>query len=341
MTKKKISVLGAGSWGATLATHLHRLGHEIVLWEFDPKIAKGLDTTRRLTVLPALKIPAGIRITSSLKETFASEPDVLLSVVPSHFVRSTMEAIKKDNLFPKRAPVVSASKGIEQKTLLRMTQVIREVCPESAGRLAVLSGPSHAEEVALGLPTAVDIAAENDAVAQAVIPLFMGETLRVYSNPDPIGVELGGALKNVYAIACGIADGLKLGDNAKAALITRGLLEMGKLGKRLGARVETFFGLAGVGDLIVTCSSLHSRNRSLGEKIGQGKNLKTALSEMTMVAEGVKTCESAYQLAQANNVNVPLIQEVYLCLYKGKKALDSLHDLLHRAVHSEMEGLFK
>jgi len=341
MTKKKISVLGAGSWGATLASHLCRIGHEVALWEFDPEAARKLDTTRRLGVLPQLKIPPEMRVTSDLKEALLPGPDVLLCVVPSHFVRSTMEAIVKENLFPKSAPVISASKGIEQKTLLRMTQVIAQICPAAEGRLAVLSGPSHAEEVALGLPTAVDIASRNDAIAQAVIPLFASETFRVYTNPDPVGVELGGALKNVYAIACGVADGLKLGDNAKAALITRGLLEMGRLGKKLGARVETFFGLAGVGDLIVTCASQHSRNRLLGEKIGMGKNLQQALSEMTMVAEGVKTTESAYQLAQANGVDVPLIQEVYLCLYKGKKALDSLHDLLRRAVHSEMEDLFK
>lgn len=341
MMKKSISVLGGGSWGATLATHLCRSGHEVALWEFVPEAARTLDTTRRLDVLPQLVVPKEMRITSDLKTVLTPEPDVMLCVVPSHFVRSTMEAIVKQGAVPKTAPVVSASKGIEQKTCLRMTEVITEVLPGAKRRIAVLSGPSHAEEVAVGLPTAIDVASENPKLTNAVIDIFATERFRAYPSVDPIGVELGGALKNIYAIACGVADGLRLGDNAKAALITRGLTEMARIGKRLGARVETFFGLSGVGDLIVTCSSQHSRNRMLGEKIGSGKSLQQALSEMTMVAEGVKTCESAYQLAGERGVEVPIIQEVYLCLYRGKKPEDSLHDLLHRAVHPEMEDLFK
>jgi len=338
---KKITVLGGGSWGATLASHLSRKGHQIKMWEFFEEIARQLDSSRTSKVLPQLKIPEAMFITSNLKAALIPEPEVILCVVPSHGVRSTMESIVKEGLAPKSALIVNASKGIEQNTCLRMTEVITKILPGTKERVAVLSGPSHAEEVAMNLPTAVDIASTSEALTSTLAEVFGGERFRVYPSPDPIGVELGGALKNIYAIGCGVVDGLKLGDNAKAAMMTRALNEMARLGKTLGARVETFFGLSGVGDLIVTCLSQHSRNRLLGEKIGLGKTLKQALSEMTMVAEGVKTTESAHQLVEAKKVDAPIIQEIYQILYKGKNPKDSVHDLLQRAVHPEMADLFK
>ncbi len=340
--KTRLTVLGGGSWGATLADHLARKGHEVTVWEFVPEVAKALQSTRTLAVMPQLRLHESVRVTNDLAESLC-RAEAVVSVVPSEFVRSTWRRIRETGALPAEAWVISATKGIENDTLKRMSEVIAEEAPALRDRVAVLSGPSHAEEVAQSVPTAVVSAGPAGLPAQ-VQAIFNTETFRVYTSADFPGVELGGALKNIYAIACGACDGLGLGDNTKAALVTRGLNEMVRIGLASGAHGLTFFGLSGLGDLIVTCFSKHSRNRLLGEKVGQGKTLKQALGEMTMVAEGVRTTKSVYQLSQRLKLELPIVNELYKCLHEGKSARDSLHDLMHRPVSAEMvhlEHIFK
>jgi len=262
---------------------------------------------------------------------------LIISATPSHFVRTTLKTVKKAKSVLRNIAVVSATKGIETASLKRMSEVIEEELPQVKNKICVLSGPSHAEEVISKIPSAVVAAAKNISLANKIQKIFMTKSLRVYTSLDIPGVELGGSLKNIYAIACGISDGLGLGDNTKAALMTRGLTEMVRLGTYLGGDPSTFFGLSGVGDLIVTCFSKHSRNRRLGEKIGEGKKLETALKEMTMVAEGVKTTESAYKLGQKYSVDIPITKEIFRCLYEGKSAKASLKDLMNRPAKPELD----
>lgn len=340
--KERMMVLGGGTWGATLANLLARNGHDVAVWEFFPEVAQKLRQTRTLAVLPQLRLHESVNVTSDLFEAM-KDRHVAVNAVPSEFVRSTFRALREKKAFPTGAWVVSVTKGIENDTLKRMSEVIAEELPQLTGHVAVLSGPSHAEEVALSIPTAV-VSAGPGGLAERVQELFNTDAFRVYSGADFVGVELGGALKNIYAIACGACDGLGLGDNTKAALMTRGLNEMVRIGIACGARGLTFFGLSGLGDLIVTCGSRHSRNRLLGEKIGQGKTLRQALGEMTMVAEGVRTTKSVFQLAQKHRLDLPIVNELYRCLHEGKSAKESLHDLLLRPVADEMvhvEHLFK
>jgi len=337
MTEPKIAVLGGGSWGSTLATRLAKNGQDVAIWEFNPEVAKKLERDRTLETLPALRLPSSVYVTSNLKEALKGRR-ILVSATPSHTVRSTFQAAMDTGVLEQGIMVVSTSKGIENDTHLRMSEIISEVFP-GVGDIVILAGPSHAEEVAQGQPVALVAASNSGAACEQTKKLFGAETMRIYTSDDPVGVELGGALKNVYALAGGIADGLKLGDNVKAALITRGLAEITRLGKTLEAKTLTFFGLSGLGDLIVTCGSRHSRNRKLGEMIGKGKSLKEALSEMTMVAEGVKTTESAYQLAKTKQVDVPIINEIYMILYEDKPPQTSLKDLMARQAGAEMEGI--
>ena len=334
--KEQICVIGGGSWGATLADHLARQGNDVTIWEFLAPAAERLRATRTLSVMPELALHPGVQVTSDLAPALAGKT-LMVSAVPSEHVRATFRRVRETGAFSPQGWIVSVTKGIENQTLKRMTEVIAEELPGAQGRTAVLAGPSHAEEVSRKIPTVV-VAAGPAALAEKVQGLFTSDAFRVYTNSDFVGVELGGALKNVYAIACGICDGLGLGDNTKAALMTRGLNEMTRLGATYGARLDTFFGLSGMGDLIVTCMSRHSRNRLLGEKIGQGKTLEKALSEMTMVAEGVPTTKSAYQLASRHGLDLPLAGELYRCLFEGKTARDSLRDLMLRPTHSEWEG---
>lgn len=334
--KEKIAVLGGGSWGSTLAAQLAKKGHEVSIWEFLPDVAEHLKTKRTLTTLPQLKLPSSVFVTNNMKEALQGK-EMVLCVTPSHTVRATFQAAIKSGL-KKDILVVSASKGIENGTHMRMSEIIKDIFPD-VGDLVILSGPSHAEEVAMGQPVALVAASHADRAAERVRAIFAADSFRVYTSDDPIGVELGGALKNIYAVACGVVDGLSLGDNTKAALITRGLLEITRLGHSLGAKTVTFFGLSGLGDLIVTCNSKHSRNRSLGEKIGSGKTLDQALSEMTMVAEGVNTTKGVYEMANSKGVDVPIINEMYHVLFKGKSPRDSIRDLMTREVGAEMEGL--
>lgn len=338
MNKEKIAVLGGGSWGATLAAHLSKNGHDIVIWEYAPDVAAHLKSKRSLKTLPQLKLPPQVQVTNNLTEALSSR-DVVLCVVPSHTVRATFESCRKSGQLKKGALVIAASKGIENQTHATMSQIISETFPES-GAIVILSGPSHAEEVAMGQPVVLVSASQSVTAAERVRDMFSSTAFRVYISSDPVGVELGGALKNVYALACGMIDGLGLGDNTKAALMTRGLAEMTRLGQAMGAQPLTFFGLSGLGDLIVTCGSKHSRNRSLGEKIGSGKSLEVALQEMTMVAEGVNTTRSAHSLAEKKKVDAPIINETYKILFENKAPQDSIKDLMTRQVGAEMEGIF-
>jgi glycerol-3-phosphate dehydrogenase (NAD(P)+) len=338
MNKERITVLGAGSWGATLATLLCEKGFSVGLWEFDPAAARSLATTRQLPVLPALKVPPAVHISADLVEILRNRPLVVVAT-PSQFVRSTVRAVRARRAAASDALWVSAAKGLEENSLKRMSEVIAEEGEIPMERIGVLSGPSHAEEVCEHLPTAAVVASVEPAVSAQIQRVFMHDYFRVYTHPDLIGVELGGTLKNIYAIACGISDGLGLGDNTRAAILTRGLNEMTRLGVRLGAQLLTFFGLAGVGDLIVTALSKHSRNRAFGEKIGRGKTPEQALSEMTMVTEGYKTTRAAQALAEKLQLECPLTREVHRVLFEGKKPLTSLHDLMARESQTEWRDL--
>jgi glycerol-3-phosphate dehydrogenase (NAD(P)+) len=335
---ERVAVLGAGSWGATLATLLAHKGHDVCLWEFYPQAATALAATRRLPVLPMLKIPKSVQVTHNLAEALQGR-EIVVSATPSHFVRPTMHTARKSGALHPKALVVSVTKGFEERTLKRMSEVIREElrCPEK--RIVVLSGPSHAEEVSLQMPTASVVAGVEAKSVSRIQNLFQETFFRLYPHNDLIGVELGGTIKNIFAIACGISDGLGLGDNSRAAILTRGLNEMTRMGVKLGGDLLTFFGLAGMGDLIVTCLSRHSRNRLLGQKIGRGKSVKEALFEMTMVAEGMKTAPSAYRLSQKLELDCPLTREVYEILYRNKDPKKSLQDLMRRQTRTEWQGL--
>ncbi len=334
MAGERIAVLGAGSWGATLAGLLRDNGHSVSLWEFDRKAAEALAKTRRLPVLPDLRLPPGVEVTQDIADALKGRA-VVLSATPTQFVRATVKAAAKSGALEKQAAWVSVSKGLEESTQKRMSEIIAEESGSSANEIAVLSGPSHAEEVCRQLPTAMVSASPNAQLAARVQKLFTRDFFRVYTHDDLIGVELGGTLKNIFAIGCGISDGLGLGDNSKAALMTRGLNEMARLGVKMGAKMLTFFGLAGTGDLIVTCLSQHSRNRLFGEKIGRGKTPSQALAEMTMVAEGYRTAAAANALTERLGIECPLIQEIYQILFTQKNPKQSLRDLMDRQTPPE------
>ncbi len=330
----KIGVLGGGSWGIALTIHLKRAGHEPRLWVYDPSQAANLAEKRQNhTLLPGAVIEPDVLVTHQLEQVLNGVDGVLV-VVPSHAVRET--ALKISSLVLKSTWVVCATKGLEEKTHLRMSEVLKKNL-KNASSIAALSGPSHAEEVVKRMPTTVVAASDDSALATTVQSVFHSDYFRVYTSTDLTGVELGGALKNVIAIAAGVTDGMGLGDNAKAALMTRGLHEMTRLGVALGAQRETFAGLAGMGDLIVTCTSRHSRNRLLGEKLGKGSDLKAALAEMVMVAEGVKTASSALALAKQAKVEVPIITEVNRILFEGVSAKAAMRALLSRSAKTEKD----
>ncbi len=332
---ERIAILGGGSWGATLAARLADNGHDISIWEYDRATATRLKEDRTLATLPQLRLPDTIQVTNSMPEALKGRK-IVLSVTPSHTVRATVKAAA--GAIEPGSLVISATKGIEDGTFATMSQVVRESFP-AVGDIVILSGPSHAEEVAAKRPVGLVSASSSRTSAERVRDLFSSDSVRIYTSDDPLGVELGGSLKNVYAVACGIIDGLGLGDNTKAALMTRGLAEMTRLGTALGARAVTFFGLSGLGDLIVTCTSQHSRNRGLGEKLGSGHTLTQTLGEMTMVAEGVKTAKAAYHLSQKAKVVMPIVNEMHQILFEEKSPKDSIRDLLARQTGAEMEGI--
>jgi len=330
-----ITVLGAGSWGIALANHCESLGHNVTLWEFDEAAANNLAMTRkRPDVLKDAILSSAISVTSDLSKA-AVDAEIMLLVVPSHVARSVTSALAKAPLRDD-AVLVNCTKGIETDTLNRISQVVeQELGKEFSRRYAVLSGPSHAEEVSRGIPTAVVAASNDEIVARFVQQSLNGLNFRIYRSRDVVGVELGGSLKNVIAIAAGICDGAGFGDNTKAALQPRGLAEISRLGKQLGASPMTFAGLSGMGDLIVTCMSRHSRNRFLGEEIGKGKKLDAILESMTMVAEGVRTCQAVVKLAKNEHVEMPICSQVYKILFQDKEPKSALQELLNREVKPE------
>jgi len=334
----KIGILGAGSWGTALSVLLAVRHDDIVMWEFRPDVAKQLTTLREnRAMLPDIQIPAKIVITDDLEQAVVDR-DVLICAVPSHIVRELATRLLTFTLGQKL--LVSVTKGIENNTLLRVSQIFAAVLPDfPQEQFIVLSGPSHAEEVSREIPTTVVAACIALPNAKKVQEIFMTPTFRVYSHTDVTGVELGGSLKNIIAIAAGIGDGVGFGDNTKAALMTRGLVEITRLGTALGANSLTFAGLSGMGDLIVTCMSRHSRNRYVGEQIGKGKTLTEVLSEMVMVAEGVRTTRAAYELAKLHGVEMPITEEVYRVLFENKNPKDAVYALMTRDAKQERFGV--
>jgi glycerol-3-phosphate dehydrogenase (NAD(P)+) len=338
----RIGVIGGGGWGTALAIVLESRGHAIQLWVYESDLAEHMRRSRvNERFLPEIRIPDPIGITSSLEDA-TKGCETLLFVTPSHALRATVERIKREapQAFEGVDWVTVATKGLEGKTLLRMSEVLTETLPAKlADQIVVLAGPSHAEEVARRIPTLVVAASRSPARAASAQESYGTEWLRIYTNDDMVGVEIGVALKNVIAIAAGIADGLGFGDSTKAALLTRGLVEMARLGERLGARAETMSGLAGMGDLIATATSRHSRNRRLGEAIGRGATLEEALAASPMVVEGVGTAEAAVALARRHAVEVPIMEQVYAILYEGKSAKTALRELLTRDLKPEARTL--
>lgn len=322
----KISVLGSGSWGLALALLLHNNGHEVLLWSARPENARKLREKRENPDrLPGVRLPDEIDVLTDMERAL-KDVDVTILAVASPYIRST--AHKMAPFVCKDQKIVNVAKGIEEKTLKTLSEVIEEEIPQ--GNVAVLSGPSHAEEVGRGLPTTCVISAHTQETAEYLQSIFMSPVFRVYTTPDILGVELGGALKNVIALAAGTADGLGYGDNTKAALITRGITEIGRLGKKMGAQMETFYGLSGIGDLIVTCASKHSRNRKAGYLIGQGYTMEEAMKEVQMVVEGVYSARAARELAEKYEVEMPIITEVNRVLFEGKSAAEAVMDLMLR-----------
>lgn len=330
----KISVLGAGGWGTTLSILLHYNGHQVTLWEYKKNYVKELVKKRINSVyLPGINIPDEILITHDLKES-VYQKNLIILAVPSQFLRSVVDQINFSDV--KNSILVSVSKGIENKHLMTMSQMLKDVHPHlSENQIGVLSGPSHAEEVSRRIPTAVVAASVDHDTSKSIQAAFMNSYFRVYSSTDILGVELGGAFKNVIAIGAGIIDGAGFGDNTKAAIMTRGVAEISRLGLAMGARPETFAGLSGMGDLIVTCMSKHSRNRYVGEQIGKGKTLKEVLKSMNMVAEGVETSRSASKLAEKHKVEVPITTEVYKILFEDKDPVKATTDLMTRDMKTE------
>lgn len=329
-----ISVIGAGSWGTTLAILLHYNGHKVTLWEYNKEFAFNLTSSRENQVfLPGIKIPDEIIISNNLSEACTHQHMIVIAV-PSQFIRSVIRQMKDFNF--KNITFVNVAKGIENNTLLRIDEVIQDELPNIDPELfGVLSGPSHAEEVSRRIPTVLVAASKNENTARHIQGTFIASYFRVYSSTDIVGVELGGALKNIIAIGAGICDGAGFGDNTKAAIITRGLYEISRLGITLGAKKETFSGLSGMGDLIVTCNSKHSRNRFVGQELGKGLKLKDILANMSMVAEGVETCRSAYFLAKKHNVETPIINAVYETLFEDKDPIIATYELMDREMKSE------
>lgn len=330
----KIAVLGAGGWGTTLAILLNDNGFNVTLWEFNPEYAKTLKEYREnFYYLPKIKIPNSITITNELEEAVHGK-NLIVIATPTQFIRSSLSELS--NFDFKDSILVSVSKGIENKTHFLVSDILSDVFKKVKKKnLLCLSGPSHAEEVSKKIPTAVVCAGEDNSKTKIVQKIFSNDYFRVYRNDDLVGTEVGGALKNVIAIAAGISDGAGFGDNTKAAIMTRGINEIMRLGLKLKAKKETFFGLSGIGDLIVTCASVHSRNRSVGEQIGKGKKLSTILKEMKMVAEGVATTKSAFELSRKLDIDLPITQQVFNILFKDKDPHKATELLMKRNLKEE------
>ena len=332
----KIGVIGAGSWGTTLADLLDRKGHDVTIWVHNADRVEEMTRSRvNPTYLPDLTLSPSLEITSSLEEAVSGK-DAILFVTPSQVMRSVMQAALPD--ITDGARIINASKGIEVESMLTMSGICKEVLPPGlVVNYCVLSGPSFAREVVREMPTAIVAAASKPEVASYVQETFSTRCFRVYTNSDVIGVELGGAIKNVISIAAGICDGLGMGHNARAALITRGLAEMARLGKAMGGKSATFAGLAGMGDLVLTCTGDLSRNRTVGLRLGEGMKLKDILGNMQMVAEGVKTTEATRQLAVTLGVDMPISEKVHEIIYQDKSPRQAVMELMTRVLKSEDE----
>jgi glycerol-3-phosphate dehydrogenase (NAD(P)+) len=324
----KVAVVGAGSWGTALALLLHGKGHRVALWSFEPEVVEAVRRNRENPFLPGVRIPEELEVVQDLAAA-VSGAGLVVSVSPSQFVGGVMREAGA-HLDPE-ALVVSASKGIEMATLRRMDEVLAEVLPDGAmERFSVLSGPSFASEVAGGVPTAVVVAAHRKEVRLRVQGLFSTDRFRVYTSPDVVGVELGGAVKNVIALAAGVVAGLGFGHNTQAALMTRGLAEIARLGVAMGAEARTFSGLAGMGDLVLTCTGELSRNRTVGYRLGQGESLDAVLADMKAVAEGVRTTAGVRALAERHEVEMPIVQQVHAILEGETSPREAVHGLMIR-----------
>ena len=329
-----IGVIGSGTWGTALSVLLNGNGHTVQIWSAIPQEIAELKETRIHRNLPEVKIPEAIGLTDDLEEAMRDK-DLLVLAVPSVFVRQTSQRMKP---YIKQGQVITnVAKGIEEKSLMTLSQIIEEELAEA--EVTVLSGPSHAEEVSRGLPTTCVAGAHKRSVAEFVQGIFMSEVFRVYTSPDVLGIELGGALKNVIALAAGMADGLGYGDNTKAALITRGIAEISRLGIDMGGRMETFAGLTGIGDLIVTCASMHSRNRRAGILIGRGYTMEEAMAEVKMVVEGVYSAKAALALSQQYKVSMPIVEQVNAILFGGMPAKEAVLELMLRDKRIENSDL--
>ena len=327
-----ITVLGFGSWGGTVAQHLSDLGHKVIGWHKFPDEVEEMQSTLQHNLIPQLKLSKELELSTDLASAL-KDAEIIVVATPSHIVRGiigeSVPYIKDD------AIIVNLAKGVENDSLETMSQVIAEAGEISKERIVTLYGPSHAEEVALKMPTILVAACEHTATAKIVQHEFASQDLRIYTNTDILGVELAGSLKNVIAIAAGICDGMGYGDNTKAALITRGLTEMTRLGVIMGAKPETFFGLSGIGDLMATCLSKHSRNRYVGEELGKGRKLDDILAEMKMVAEGVKTAKSMLQLRDKYQVHMPIAEAMESVLFHGENPVDKVKELMTRDLKKE------
>ena len=331
----KVGVLGAGSWGTALSVLLHDNGHQVTIWSIDGNEVKMLDEKREHELkLPGVKLAEDMVITGDL-ETAVRGKDFLVLAVPSPFTRETARKMKP--YVADGQIIVDVAKGIEESTLMTLSRQIEEEIPQAD--VAVLSGPSHAEEVGRKLPTTCVIGAKTRKTAEYLQSMFISRVFRVYTSPDILGIELGGSLKNVIALAAGIADGLGYGDNTKAALITRGIAEISRLGVKMGGKIESFTGLTGIGDLIVTCASVHSRNRKAGYLIGQGRTVREAMDEVKMVVEGVYSARAAAKLAEKYDVSMPIVEEVNKVLFEGKSPAQAVDDLMQRESRSENRSL--
>lgn len=333
----KVSVLGAGSWGTALASVLNHNGHEVTIWSvMEDEIDMLKEKREHVLKLPGVKLAEEIKLTTDLKDAVEGR-DLLVLAVPSVFVRSTAKMMQP--FVARHQLIVNVAKGIEEKTLMTLTDIIAEEI--SQARVAVLSGPSHAEEVGRGLPTTCVAGAGTKEAAEFIQNIFMNDVFRVYTSPDMLGIELGGALKNVIALAAGMADGLGYGDNTKAALITRGITEIGRLALAMGAKYETISGLTGIGDLIVTCASRHSRNRKAGMLIGEGKTMKEATEEVNMVVEGIYSAKAAMGLSEKYQVPMPIIEQVNLVLFHDKPVKEAVQELMLRDKKAEHEKMWE
>ena len=332
----KIGVIGAGSWGTALSLLLAGKGYQVDLWVYEKDLCDSMNRERENRVyLPGFKLPDGIRSSASLQEVVANKK-ILLVVAPTHVLRSTVSSAKE--YIDPDCLIINASKGIENDSLLPIHKVIEEILP-GFDSLAVLSGPTFAKEVAQGAPSAIVAAAHQQKTAERVQAIFGTDKMKVFTSTDLMGVEIGGALKNVIAIATGISDGLKLGFNTRAALINRGLVEITRIGTAMGARPETFSGLSGMGDLVLTCTGDLSRNRTVGLKLGEGLKLDEITASMKMVAEGVRTVTSAYQLKNKFDIQASIIEETYLVLHEGKSPQAAMRDLMNVETTSEFTGI--